>query len=252
MEMNRRRLGSALALFLASAQVFAAAPDAPRALYDAAIAAAGSARAEDRSGAAALFGRAADGFEAAAPSDYRGWYDAGTARACSGEPGRAILDFRRFLSRDYFSLDAWENLKAARKAAGTSAPGGEGPAAWPWALWFAGAAAFLLGLGILLGGCFAFARARALLRCAAAACIISALLGAASGLSLAARPPLAVLLRETQGRKGDADVYAPQPAARWKAGQEAWVIERRGNWIRIKVGSELSWIIEDSAEILPR
>jgi hypothetical protein len=254
MEMKRRWLVpmAVLAFILMSANASAASPDDPRALYDRAIAALGSPQAEVRAQAADLFSQAADRFEASAPSDYRAWYGAGTARALAGEPGLAIADFRRFLARDYFSLEAWENLKTARKAAGTSALGGEGLASWPWALWFAAAASLIFGLGVLLGGCFVFTRRRAFLKTACAAGILAVLLGLSSALSLAARPPLAIVLRETQGRKGDADVYAAQPAAPWKQGQEAWVIERRGNWVRIKVGPELSWVMEDSLEILPR
>ena len=80
--------------------------------------------------------------------------------------------------------------------------------------------------------------------------LFAIILSGATAVSLTVRENLAVILADTQGRKGDADVYAPQPATPWKAGQEVWVIGKRGDWIHIKVGSDISWIRQDSVEMI--
>jgi len=224
----------------------------PQSLYDAAIVELSKNTDESKASAIELFKSSAIGFEASASSDYRHWFDAGTARICSEQPALAILDLRRFLVRDYFRAEAWDNLDEARKSALTRAPGGEGPSVWPWSLWFLDIAALSLGLALLLLGVFIFTRKKSFLRLTCGIAAVMILFSVATAVSLAVREPLVVILADTQGRKGDADVYSPQPAAPWKAGQEAWVVGKRGDWIRIKVGSDISWVRQDSVETISR
>ena len=130
----------------------------PQSLYDAAIVELSKNTGESKASAVELFKLSAAGFESSASSDYRHWFDAGTARLCAEESALAILDLRRFLARDYFRAEAWDNLAEARKAAQTRSPGGEGPSVWPWSLWFLNAAALSLGLALLSLGVFGFTR----------------------------------------------------------------------------------------------
>jgi hypothetical protein len=234
----------------AGAEAEAGAVAAPRAIYDEAVSALQAKAEGERARAPELFKAAARGFEAEAAGDYRRWYDAGTARGCAEEPALAVLDYRRFLAHDYFKAEAWDNLAEARKAAATREPGGEGPASWPWALWFLDAASLALGIALLALGLFLFTRRRGFSRLGIALGALALALALASGLSFLAREDMGVMLVETQGRKGDAEVYAAQPAEPWKAGQEAWIIGNRGAWYRIRVGSDVSWVPRDSMELL--
>ena len=224
----------------------------PQRLYNSAIVELSKNTDESKSSAIELFKSSAIGFESAASSDYRHWFDAGTARFCAEEPALAILDLRRFLAHDYFRAEAWENLAEARKAALTRSPGGEGPSVWPWSLWFIDAAALTFGLALLAFGVFLFTRKKSFLRLTCGIAVLTVLFSGATAVSLAVREPLAVILADTQGRKGDADVYSPQPANPWKAGQEVWIIGQRGDWIRIKVGADTSWIRQDAVEIITK
>jgi len=254
----KRHLPRALGLVAAAAILVSSGPSlfaedaSPRASYDKAVAALRSPTDGDRERAQALFRAASQGFESEAAADYRRWYDAGTASACAGDSARAILDYRRFLSRDYFKAEAWDNLAEARKAASTREPGGEGPASWPWALWFLDAASLLLGLAALALGAFAFSRRRGFFRVTCALGALALASAVAAGVSMAAREDIGVMLTETQGRKGDAEVYAAQPPEPWKAGQEAWVIGERGGWYRVRVGADVSWVPRDSISVMGR
>lgn len=239
-----------VALFFALAGILLAEDREPQSLYDAAIVELSKNSDESKASSVELFKSSAIGFESIASSDYRHWFNAGTARLCAEEPALAILDLRRFLARDYFRAEAWDNLAEARKAAQVRSPGGEGPSVWPWSLWFLDAAAFCLGLALLSLGVFVFTRKKVFFRLMCLIGAMTVLFSCATAVSLAVREPLAVILADTQGRKGDADVYAPQPASPWKAGQEAWIIGTREDWIRIKVGSDISWIRQDSVEII--
>lgn len=194
----------------------------------------------------ALFSRAADLFESKAATDFRFWYEAGNARWWEGRPDRAVLDYRRYLSRNPFRSEVWENLSQARAIAGTKAPGGEGFLSWPWFLWLAAGAAFFAGLSVLLFSLYLFFRTRALKKSVIvffASTIICALFGA---VSFASRGDIAIFLIETQGRKGDSSVYAPWSSEKWKAGQEAWILEMRDTWTRARVGSTVFWVPSES------
>jgi len=239
-----------MAFFFVLTGFLCAEDRSPQRLYDSAIVELSKNTDESKTSAIELFKSSAIGFESVASSDYRRWFDAGTARFCAGEPALAILDLRHFLAHDYFRAEAWDNLSEARKSALTRAPGGEGPSVWPWSLWFLDTAALSFGLALLAFGAFLFSRKKAFFRLTCGLAAIMVLFSGATAVSLAVREPLAVILADTQGRKGDADVYAPQPSAPWKAGQEAWIIGKRGDWIRIKVGSDFSWIRQDSVEII--
>jgi len=241
-----------MAFFFLLAGFLCAEDLSPQRLYNSAVVELSKNTDESKASAIELFKSSAMGFEAVASSDYRHWFDAGTARFCASEPALAIVDLRRFLVHDYFRAEAWDNLAEARKSALTRAPGGEGPAVWPWSLWFLDAASLTFGLALLALGVFLFTRKKSILRLTCGIAAITILFSGATALSLAVREPLAVILADTQGRKGDANVYSPQPAAPWKAGQEAWIIGKRGDWIRIKVGADFSWIPRDSVEIINR
>jgi len=250
--MEMKKLIAYTAFFFILTGFLCAEDRSPRRLYDAAIVELSKNTDESKVSAIGLFKSSAIGFEAASSSDYRHWFDAGTARVCAEEPALAILDLRRFLAHDYFRAEAWDNLAEARKSALTRSPGGEGPSTWPWSLWFLDVAAMSLGLALLSLGFFIFTRKKSFFRLMCGIAAFTVILSGATAVSLAVREPLAVILADTQGRKGDADVYAAQPATPWKAGQEAWVIGKRGDWIRIKVGSDISWVREDSVEMISK
>jgi hypothetical protein len=219
-------------------------------LYSQAVAAMPANGMGDASRAQELFKEAAQRFEASSDTDYRAWYDAGTARYCAGQAGLAALDLRRYLAHNYFRAEAWENLAQARKAAGTVAPGNEGVAAWPWALWFLAAAAISLSLAFLGGGLYVLIRRRPAFIAGAALGVAALCFGLASGVSYFSRQPLAVVIVETQGRKGDAAVYGPQPGNAWKQGQEAWITAERSGWLRLEIGGQISWVPKESVEII--
>lgn len=194
----------------------------------------------------ALFSRAADLFESKAAIDFRFWYESGNARWWEGRADRAVIDYRRYLSRDPFRSEVWENLSQAREAAGTKAPGGEGLLRWPWFLWLGAGTAFFAGLSVLLFSLYLFFRTTVLKKNVmvfVACTIVCVVLGAAS---FALRGDISVVLIETQGRKGDSSVYAPLPTEKWKAGQEVWILETRDTWIRARVGSTVFWVPSES------
>lgn len=201
---------------------------------------------------ARLFSESARLFEIAAATDWRRWYEAGNARWWSGDPARAIVAYRRYLSRDPFRGEAWENLAEARRAAKTLDPGHEGFLAWPWYIWLASAAAFVAGLAALSFALYSFFRKKNWRAVSVALLAVAVCLGAASAAAFAARPEIAVVIADVQGRKGDSAVYAPFPADPWKAGQEAIVTERRDTWARVLVGSTASWVPLDSLEVMKK
>jgi tetratricopeptide (TPR) repeat protein len=267
MKLNKIAAFAALSLF-AVASAFAA--DDPRALFDRAIQLkAAELAGESESSAAqtnpapatslsipetsaALFAESARLFEIAAASDWRQWYEAGNARWWSGDPARAIVDYRRYLAHDPFRGEVWENLAEARVAAKTVVPGHEGVLAWPWYLWFASAAAFVAGLSSLSFALFLFFRKKNWRTVSVALLAAAVCLGAVSAATYATRPEIAVAIADVQGRKGDSSVYAPFPADPWPAGQEAVVTERRDTWARILVGSTASWVPLDSLEVMKK
>jgi tetratricopeptide (TPR) repeat protein len=200
----------------------------------------------------ALFTEAARLFEIAAASDWRHWYEAGNARWWSGDPARAIVDYRRYLSHDPFRGEVWENLAEARRAAKTVDPGHEGVLVWPWYLWFASTAAFVAGLSSLAFALFLFFRKKNWRNVSVALLAAAVCFGAVSAVTFAARPEIAVVIADVQGRKGDSSVYAPFPADPWKAGQEAVVTERRDTWARVLVGQAASWVPLDSLEVMKK
>lgn len=195
-----------------------------------------------------LFAKAAIDYERQAGADYRRWYEAGNARWWAQQAGRAILDYRRYLAHDPFRAEVWENLAQARASAGTLAPGGEGIGAWPWTIWLLHALALGAGLAALAAGLWLWSRRRAWLRLAIGLAALALLCGAGIGWQRLAPARLAVVLAETQGRKGDAAVYAAQPTQPWNPGQEAWITERRAGWARLDVGGTTSWVPESAIE----
>jgi hypothetical protein len=243
-------------LLLLSFQVYAGEAEGQKKgamdLYRQALAALPPEGSGDASLAQELFKQAANQFESAAGSDYRAWYDAGTARYCAGQAGLGSLDLRRYLSHNYFRAEAWDNLAQARKAAGTVAPGNEGVATWPWALWFLVTAAIGLSLSAFCGGLYLLIRRRSALSLSVALGVTALCCGVASGVSYFSRQPLAVVIVETQGRKGDAAVYGPQPESPWKLGQEAWVTAERSGWVRLEIGGQISWVPRESVEIIEK
>ena len=63
--------------------------------------------------------------------------------------------------------------------------------------------------------------------------------------------PQAVILTETQGRRGDAAVYAPLPAEQLKRGQEvAHSSGSRDTWSRVVVGTVECWVPTASLEAI--
>ncbi len=177
------------------------------------------------------------------------WYEAGNARWWSGSADRAILDYRRALARDPFRGAAWQNLSEARKDAGTADPGHEAFLGYPWHVWFASFAAFFAGLAFFCLSFFLLTGKSRRRSIAVGSLAIAVGFGAGAALTLALRKPMAVFAVETQGRKGDSAAYAPYPEKPWPSGQEAWVIERRDTWVRVRVGSTFSWV--QSASLSP-
>jgi hypothetical protein len=193
-----------------------------------------------------LFSKSALLYESAAANDWKFWYEAGNARWWASDPSRAIVDYRRYLANDAFRIEVWENLSEARKAAGTLNPGHEGLGEWPWHLWLASAAACIAGLACLSFGLFLFFRKRPWRNATFTLCSIAVFLALGSVICLGLRKPLAVIVTETQGRKGDSSVYAAFPTSPWKSGQEVWITEVRDTWTRILVGGTVSWVPSQS------
>ncbi len=192
--------------------------------------------------ALALFEDAATSYETAADADYRWWYEAGNARWWAHEAGAAIIDFRRYLVHDPFDAKVWENLAEARKSAGTTPLSGERLGDWPWALWFLYAGAASFGIALLGFGLFAWSRRKIWSRAGKAASALTVLFALSFGAYWILRPRVGVILTETQGRKGDAAVYAAQPEDPWKRGQEAWIRGARDGWVELQVGASTSWV----------
>ncbi len=237
-----------LVVFLGVINLSLVASESPRAIFDEAIKLKSESlksmadRDSYESKARELFVKAAELFEADAQDNWRDWYEAGNARWWAGQAEKAILDYRRYLLRDGFRGEAWENLAQARLKAGTTAPGREGFLIWPWFLYFAAAAAFLFGGAVLSIGINIYTRNARWRKSALAFGLAAICLAMASAGSMAARGQMAIVITETQGRKGDASVYSPWPASPWKAGQEAWITEVRDTWTRIRVGDTVSWV----------
>ena len=192
--------------------------------------------------AQALFESAARSFESAAADKSEYWYEAGNARWWQGRYDLAILDFRRDLARHPWDTSAWQNLAQARLKAGTQEPGGEGLGTVPWFLFLAMAAALSVGLTAAASGAKLLWRTSPFHRWAWGLLAAAAVLGGASALDFGLRRPLAVVVQAVQGRQGDAAVYAAQPAAPWKPGQEGWVAGTRDTWTELEIGGTLSWV----------
>jgi hypothetical protein len=253
-------------LFFAFAASSAFAADDPRGLFDQAI----RLRASELAGPAAvtsgalsaesshdLFAKSAELFETESLRDWRLWYEAGNARWWAGDSDKAIGNYRRYLSHDYFRGEVWENLAEARRSAQTQDPGNEGFLAWPWPLWVLSAAALVAGLAALAFSFFLFLKKaseakRPWLHVSAVLASVALALALASGIAYAARGNVAVIAKETQGRKGDSSVYAVWPATPWKAGQEVFIAETRDTWTRIRVGKTVSWVPSDCLEKIGR
>lgn len=193
-----------------------------------------------------LFIHSAQLYEVEAFTDWHKWYETGNAYWWAGQSGRAILAYRRYLSHDSFRGEVWENLASARLSAGTEQPGHEGFLVWPWFLWFASVASFLAGIAFLLFSLFLFFKNKRLRTIALVCAIASLSFAGASAVSISTRGKMAVIVTETQGRKGDSTVYAVSPERSWKVGQEVWVREVRNTWTRIEVGSVFSWVPSES------
>ncbi len=241
--MKRIILCLAFALFSSVIVLPLFSAEDPRMIFDKAIALKENAKDEE---AQLLFVQAADLFESLSASDWHHWYEAGNSFWWAARPDRAVLDYRRYLSHDPFRGEVWENLAQARQAAGTRAPGHEGFLFWPWFLWLASAAAFCIGLSVLFFSLHLFFRARSWRKAAVVLFFIAFFLSLGASVSFAARGKIGVVITSTQGRKGDASVYAPWPADMWKAGQEAWITGQKDTWTRILVGDTVSWIPSDS------
>lgn len=197
-----------------------------------------------------LFAKSAELFEDEATRDWHLWYEAGNARWWALESDRAAADYRRYLAHDYFRGEVWENLAEARRSAQTENPGNEGFSAWPWPLWFVSAAALVAGLGALAFSIFLFlkktsAGKRSWLHVSVACASIALAFALAGGISYVARGKIAIVARETPGRKGDSSVYAVWPATPWKAGQEVFIDETRDTWTLVRVGKTVSWVPSD-------
>ena len=246
-------------LFIAFAAQAAFAADDARSLFDEAI----RLRASEQAGSAAvtsgapsvessheLFAKSADLFEAEAARDWHLWYEAGNARWWAGDADKAIGNYRRYLAHDYFRGEAWENLAEARRSAQTQDPGNEGVFAWPWPLWLLSAAALIAGFAALSFSVSLFLRKTSLRKrswrtASIALGSVALAFALASGISYAARGDIAVIAKETPGRKGDSSVYAVWPATPWKAGQEVFIAETRDTWTRVRVGKTVSWVPSD-------
>lgn len=238
--MKRPKIVLAAALALLAATGLAAQSPVPEArlqfTHALRLAEAGSA-----ADAQALFESAARSFESAAASQSEYWYEAGSARWWQGRYDLAILDFRRHLARHPWDTSAWQNLTQARLKAGTQEPGGEGLGTVPWFLFLAMAAALSAGLAAAAGAKLLW-RQSPLHRWAWGLLAAAAVLGGACALDFGLRRPLAVVVQAVQGRQGDAAVYAAQPSAPWKPGQEGWVVETRDTWTELEIGGTLSWV----------
>lgn len=197
-----------------------------------------------------LFATSARIWEAGAAADPGRWYDAATAWYCAAESAKSVVDFRRYLQHDYFNQAAWENLDRARRQAGTLEPGGEGPGAWPWAVWLVDAAALLAGSAALAGGLWLLFRRRVLRHLCLGLVLGLGLAGTAALVAWQTRPVMAVVLREVTGRKGDSAAYQAQPAKPWLPGQELRVLGQRDTWVQVQVGPTVSWIPREDLLIL--
>ncbi len=197
-----------------------------------------------------LFTQAADLFESSAREDWRFWFEAGNARWWAGDGAGAVIAYRRYLARDPFNPRVWHNLSRARTLAGTIPPSGERFLGWPWHLWLASLAALLLGSAALLFAFFLFFRKRPLLRSSVAAGIFALAAALSCAGSVLLSRPQAVILTETQGRRGDSAVYAPLPAEPLKRGQEVRILGSRDTWSRVVVGTVECWVPTASLEAI--
>ncbi len=230
---------AALPLASQSAQSVQSKP-APLSLFEQAITE--REQSPDPKAGQALFEQSAQAFESMAEQDHALWYEAGNARWWAGQAGLAVLNYRRFLSHDPFRNEVWENLAQARLAAQTIELAGEGLGSWPWSLWFLTSAGISLSFAALTLALKIYTRKTVFARLGLGlgiACLVFAL---AATISQANRPQLGVVLIETQGRKGDSEVYAIWPEAALKLGQEVWIKEERDGWFRVELGQTSTWL----------
>jgi len=178
------------------------------------------------------------------------WYNQGNAFMQAGQRGRAIAAYRqaqRYRPRDPY-LEA--NLRFAQPGDGTPRrPLIEYLLFWqdwlsyPEKFWLLG---LLAGLTFALGLAARVTRRKAIARAAMAALALSLLCGVSAGYDWYRYEWIVhgvVVEADTTARKGNAASYEPALTAPLAEGTEFRLVERRGDWLLVRLpGGQEGWI----------
>ena len=213
----------------------------------------------NRAFAEGRFAEAIAAYQADGPRTVNGWFNLGTARARSGEPGRAALAFERVLLLQPGHAEARHNLSIVRPATNTASatrglwqrlPHGFGAAVAAAALWVA---VWVLGLR------FAFPErapsrptARVLVPIALLTSLAGALVQWQRGLGIV-EPGAAVMIAAEPTPARFAPARSAGTVQTLKPGDRLRVLSQAEQWVYCELdGEQRGWIPAETVErILP-
>ena len=189
------------------------------------------------------------------------FYNLGNACARLGDPGHAVLNYRRALEYDPAAADIRENLRQARQAQPDQLPPPRPNRVLATLFFWHYRYAFFVRVAVAVGALYCFwlialalvwARP-AWLKCAAGAALLLAV-GAGSSVAVsewqARRHPAAVVVAaEAMPRKGAGESYAPALSAPLHAGAEVTLGRRRDGWAEATLSNGArGWLPEGAVE----
>ncbi len=191
------------------------------------------------------------------------YYNMGNCYFLAGDPGRAVLNYRRAEPWMRGDLQWRQALAHVRNERPDSFPMGFAMTGWRRAFFWHydwTDETRLVVIGLCLAGGWILAAVRLYLRpvwmpkALGALAVVMGLMAGSSVLHASgagSRDDAVILAREVTVRKGDAAIYESAFSAPLHAGAEVIVLERRGAWWRVRVedGNE-GWIPADAAELV--
>lgn len=189
-------------------------------------------------------------------------YNLGNAHYLSGDPARAIVEYRRALALDPTFGDASRNLVEARARVGSAGAGKgatRGPILTSWLNTVPARTRFGVAVGAFAGvWVVLLARLRSSGRrpgrwsagVLAALALLSGGSVAAQQYTTARTPPAVIVEDRVIGRKGPDELgYAPSFTEPLRAGLEVTIIEARGRWMNVRLeDGRGTWVPAQSVE----